>query len=167
MSDQSGTFAHVGEISVEFNLAVGDTLRTNLVQTFTGSINLEEVGAGRGFITPVEAYTTNGVHRYINQTPRPQKVRLRVAVINDGVDSVDYTMDQEITGASGSSIIPRIYLRGSGPPTSGASGTGAGVAGPGSAYEDSVGVGGKSIVYDQIGTLAVPSWAPRQLGDSV
>lgn len=59
------------------------------------------------------------------------------------------------------------FLSGIVPPTSGGGGTGAGTAGPGSQYTDTVGQGGLAVVYKNIGTLAAPTWAPIILGDSV
>lgn len=49
-----------------------------------------------------------------------------------------------------------------GAPTSGASGTGAGLAGPGSFCYDTVGL----TLYEQVGTLASPVWVPWSLNDN-
>lgn len=46
-------------------------------------------------------------------------------------------------------------VTGSGAPTSGASGTGVGICGPGSEYTDSA----NGNIYINVGTLAVPSWS--------
>lgn len=54
-------------------------------------------------------------------------------------------------------------LSGAGPPTSGGAGTGANVASAGSTYFDTT----NKVCYMNINTLASPTWAGIQLGDSV
>lgn len=54
-------------------------------------------------------------------------------------------------------------MTGAGAPTSGALGTGHGVANPGTFYFDTT----NKVLYININTWASPTWAPVLLGDSV